>query len=303
MFSFTSVARAESSTVTNGATLQSNTVIMKKPVMTDAQLRASLQLKTEADVEAAQKAALAECAKLTDEIQKKECYARLKIRFDAVRKFVKGEAKPEDVKTLRDGVERGEWNERMQEMRKKFSERIESNVKIHIENNFVRFEAVYNRLVKLADRIDSRLAKLKADGIDVSVSAKFLAAARTDLSEAKTAIASLKSNWTETLNTETDDTVDNSAFEKCKEANGGIILKTFPAKCEFEGQTYVDLSVSVVATKPTSGNFEKLRAVAATAKAELKSAHANMVNAIKSIKPGQNKTKAEIQAEVKTIPE
>jgi len=224
------------------------------------------------------------CASATDETKKEECYSNIKIRFDAAKKVMKGEYTEADEKAVREGFA----TDRVQEMRKKWGERIEGGVKNRIENNFARFEATYNRLVKIADRIDSRLSKLKGEGIDVSVSATHLASARTDLSEARTAIASLKSGWNEIMESDTDTTVDNSAFEKCKVQTGGVILKTFPAKCQFDGQTYVDLSVSVKTEVAKDGRFEKLRSLAHTAKEELKSAHKHMVEAIRNIKPGQN---------------
>lgn len=284
------------------------------------QIRTRLQFKTEADVETARTRESAACANVTDQVKRNDCYTRVKTNFDAARNFVRGTQKDADVKVLRDSYTRGEWSEGLKmrtaaqeanaqetkdvttKTRAKFSERIEVGIRNHVENNIKRFEAFYNRLVKIADRINSRIEKLDSAGEDVSTAQRYMVQAREDLADAKTAITDLQTAWTAMMSSETNATVDNSEFEKCREATGGIILKTFPARCQINGRTFVDLSVSVKGEVQTEQKtdltlFAKIRTLAKTAKEKLQSAHKNMIEAVKSL-PRPEGVRAGTNAEV-----
>jgi hypothetical protein len=99
------------------------------------------------------------------------------------------------------------------------------------------FNATVERLEKLIERIESRIAKVKADGKDTSVSEGFVAQAKAHLSEAKTSIARFAS-------------IDLSA-DKAKE-NFSAVKEVAREVKEHIKEAHKALSEAVRALKPGS---------------------------------------------------
>lgn len=106
--------------------------------------------------------------------------------------------------------------------------------------------AVHERLSQLGNRIEERIKKLSAGGVNVEMSQKFLASARADLSKAKTEIENAR-----------------SAF-----------------KTELAA---VSSNTSASATVNVNTSFPKTLAAVQAAKAALKSAHSNLVSATRGL--------------------
>lgn len=78
--------------------------------------------------------------------------------------------------------------ERRDEARQKIEERRSEILKRVAHQMIGRIKAAIERLVKLADRIDSRIVKLKAKGVDTGVAEANIAIARTKIAEARTEV-------------------------------------------------------------------------------------------------------------------
>jgi hypothetical protein len=72
-------------------------------------------------------------------------------------------------------------------------DKIKGVVDQFIQNVFERFTAADNRLIKLADRIDSRIGKLQAAKINVSTSTDLMIIARARIDDATTSVATILS--------------------------------------------------------------------------------------------------------------
>lgn len=125
--------------------------------------------------------------------------------------------------------------------------------------------AIHTRISVLADRIDSRLKKLAAEKIDVSVSQKLLTGAREELRLAKISISDVETSFKAELEAATQARQD-STNSKSREF------------------------------------FTKTRASIKTAKDHLKAAHRNLVEAIANVKAGTSKrtidTKGSVNAKI-----
>jgi hypothetical protein len=75
------------------------------------------------------------------------------------------------------------------EMREKMAERRGEILKRITNQMILRMNAAIERLAKLADRIDSRIVKLKEKGVDTAKAEANIAIARTKIADAKAAVA------------------------------------------------------------------------------------------------------------------
>lgn len=78
--------------------------------------------------------------------------------------------------------------ERRDEMREKMQERKSEILKRHATNMVRQMRAAIGRISKLADRMDSRIAKMKERGADTSQAEANIAIARTKITEASAAV-------------------------------------------------------------------------------------------------------------------
>lgn len=82
--------------------------------------------------------------------------------------------------------------DRMQEARHKMLAKRFEVLKRMIAQQIGRMEAMIERLGKISDRLDSRITKLKAKGVDTSATAALLVTARAKAAEATVALADAK---------------------------------------------------------------------------------------------------------------
>lgn len=82
--------------------------------------------------------------------------------------------------------------ERREEVRERVTERRGEALRALANVMVKRLEAALAREVKLADRIDSRIVKLKANGVVTTEAEAKIAIARTKMTEAQTAVAAAK---------------------------------------------------------------------------------------------------------------
>lgn len=117
-----------------------------------------------------------------------------------------------------------------------------------ITNTIERYEAAITRLEKLAQRIDSRIAKFEAEGVNVTKAKELMVIAKLKIETAKTSVS-------------------------------GINL-----------QSELTASSTATTTVMIKKDFEGLRAQLEKAKTDIKAAHAALVDVVKNLKPGQNRT-------------
>lgn len=210
----------------------------------------NVNITTKADLEAAIKVHEARCESLREankEICKKELEL-FKVKAEAAMKArVSTDDKSKSPNWEREG-DREKMKEEFKRLVGNFSQRFEKV----IEN----LQAVLERITKLADRIESRLGKIAANNIDVSVSKKFVTQARAELKLASTDIEEAKAAFKVEFTTSTNSSVTTSN-------NTGI-------------------------SNPRS-SFTKTITNIQEAKTHLKNAHRALVQAIVSFKPGINK--------------
>lgn len=230
-------------------------------IQTDSvKLDSSVKAQIEADV----KAENSKCLTIKDDAQRKACLSQLETRIrtkfptvtniDAIRDVIKKETKI----STDDDDDRDEDRDDD----KAFKNRLDKWMK-HFEKVVKRLEASYSRINRLAERVESRMKKLSSEGVNVSASQKSVTSAREELRLAKASIEAARVSFKSELNASTNvTTTSNSSqsdFEKCKKANGGIILKTLPAQCVLNGVTYVDSSVNANLVYDKSA-YEKCKA-------------------------------------------
>lgn len=159
-----------------------------------------IDIKAFADIEATFKAERARCDAMKNDAEKRSCYekiaANLKAKFTNVderlfRDILQGGASGHigDDKNNKQN-DRGQNNDKNENGKKfsvDFSGRFDHTIK--------KLTAVQDRLSKVADRIDSRMEKLKADNIDTSASVKLVASARAELKLAADAITNAQSSF------------------------------------------------------------------------------------------------------------
>jgi chromosome segregation ATPase len=118
----------------------------------------------------------------------------------------------------------------------------ENRIRAHIGAMLRRFNAAIDWLEKISERIESRIAKLKEDGVNTSEAEGYLNEAKTEIAEAKSAVSSLSEAAEEAL-----------SAESLREA------------------------------------FQRVRELVQTARESIKDAHAALIKAVRSLKPGINR--------------
>jgi len=140
----------------------------------------------------------------------------------------------------------------IEERKQNATENVNREVAKFVRNMNERLNAAVNRLVKLADRIDSRIAKMETDKINVTKAKELMVIARAKIETAK-ASATLVTVAT----TSTSSTASSTATTTI-----ALIKEAF---------------------KVTKAQIEK-------AKTDIKLAHEALVNVVENLKPGKNKT-------------
>lgn len=107
-------------------------------------------------------------------------------------------------------------DERKAAVKEKVDAKRKAQIKQIAERTIKRLSAAVLRLEKLSDRLESRLDKLSAGGVDVSKSKELLAAARAKIAEAKAGIDEAKAEIETALSSESP----KEAFQKVREITG-----------------------------------------------------------------------------------
>jgi hypothetical protein len=311
-------------------------------------LRQSIDAKVRAELEAALKLENERCAKL-GERERRECYAQSEENFQiGLRKaFNYSQATIDAKKTLeqyeidrkamlekkldtRNDIKKTEDTkdtDKKDDDRKVFEQKMSSNFHLIYANYFKRvvanLQGIYDRISTLADRVDSRIAKLREQGIDTSVSAKLVASARTELKLGKESIdaasKAFNSEYTRPIPSVsvTNDrgvtiTTGEAEYNKCVE-NGGKLDETNKNRCWSDDKNVytnptpaelVGMMAAQIRDEKTS--FPQTFKYIQEAKTHFKAAHKYLAQAISNLKPGQNDDvkptgviKSEVNSEVK----
>lgn len=80
---------------------------------------------------------------------------------------------------------------RRADMKAKIEARAKQNIEMVVRNMVARLTAATERFDNIAARIDTRLEKLRSEGVDVSAATTLQATAKTKIADAKTAIAAI----------------------------------------------------------------------------------------------------------------
>jgi len=120
-------------------------------------------------------------------IRTREEYEAKKQEIEQQRELLKAEIEAKR-ETIKDEIE---------QRREKVMDDIRDRLDNFIDKIVDRFDASIERLEKLAQRIESRISKYEAEGINVTKSKELLVIAKTKIETAKTSVAALE---TETLN-------------------------------------------------------------------------------------------------------
>jgi vacuolar-type H+-ATPase subunit D/Vma8 len=139
----------------------------------------------------------------------------------------------------------GNMQERRDEMKEKMQERKSEILKRHAANMVRQMRAAIGRISKLADRVDSRIAKMKERGADTSAAETNIAIARTKITEA------------------------SAAVKLAEDAIAGAVVAA---------------DVSASSTAPASDPGKAVREALNKAKEAMFAAHKALVEAIKSLK-------------------
>jgi chromosome segregation ATPase len=137
-----------------------------------------------------------------------------------------------------------EFKDKRENLRERFRKDISERVRKEFEMMTKRFNAAIERLDRLGDRIDSRIAKIKAAGKDTTDAEKSVSDARAKIEQAKLDIAKLPGLINQVLTT----------------------------------------SSSTASTTPPTGQFKEVRNLADTIRQELKDAHKLFNDAIRKIR-------------------
>lgn len=97
--------------------------------------------------------------------------------------------KREDIRDKREDL-----RDKSEDLREKGRENAISRIKAHLGMYHRILEAAINRMEKLAERIEARIAKMKADGTDTTEAEGFVATAHTELDAAADDLAEIKAN-------------------------------------------------------------------------------------------------------------
>jgi hypothetical protein len=162
-------------------------------------------------------------------------------------------------KTIKDRIseKKDEVKSKIEEKRGEVQDKIKARVDEFTKKVIERYEAALDRLVNLAARIDSRIAKFEAEGTNQAKAKELMVTAKAKIEIAKTSIANIKAG----------------------------IYATSTAST-----TSVTASSTATTTPSLKPGFDRLRLVMQKAKTDLKAAHAALVEVVKNIKPGRNKT-------------
>lgn len=102
--------------------------------------------------------------------------------------------KREDLHDKREDV-----RDKAEDLREKGRENAVTRIKAHLIAYHRILEAAINRMEKLADRIESRIEKMKADGKNTAEAEGFVATAHTELDAAASDLAQIKTNAESTV--------------------------------------------------------------------------------------------------------
>lgn len=159
--------------------------------------------------------------------------------------------------TIRDEIEnkREMLKNSVEERRQNAVEKIKERVDQFVQNVVNRYEAAVNRLEKLGERIDSRIAKMEkqntlketSDSTDLSKAKELMVIARTKIEIAKTSIAGITAT----------------------------------------------VSANATTTALMKEEFKTMKTQVEKAKEDIKVAHVALVDVVKNLKPGQNKLETE----------
>lgn len=314
-------------------------------------LRQSIDAKVRAELEAALKLENERCAKLSER-ERRECYAQSEENFQiGLRKaWNYNQITIDAKKTLeqyeidrkamlekkKDGDDRKIEDTKKVEDKKDDSRDIKPAPKTETPSAFqtiytnyfkrvvANLMAINERIAALANRVDSRLEKLKEQGVDVSVSAKLVASAREELRLGKASIEAaskaFESEYKKPMPAVTGTNPDTGVvittgeveYRACVEKGGKIDandrnrcwsddkhIYTNPTAAELAG-----LMASQIRNEKTS--FPQTFKHIQEAKAHFKAAHKYLAQAISNLKPGQNDDvkptgviKSEVNSEVK----
>ena len=125
--------------------------------------------------------------------------------------------------TIKDEIEakRESIKNSVEERRQNAVDKIKERVDQFVQNVVNRYEAAISRLEKLADRIDSRIAKMEADKIDVTKAKELMVKAKAKIEIAKTSIigitTTISTNATTTALMKEEFKIIKTQVEKAKE--------------------------------------------------------------------------------------
>lgn len=138
-----------------------------------------MRVRAQADLEARRKELEQKREDFQNKIQEER--SSLKAEMDQKKEDIKNEVeqKKADIKN------------QMEERRTSAVEAVKDRLNKFIDNVVERFDAAIERLSKIADRLDSRMTKMEADGIDVSKAKDLMSVARIKIETAKTSISEI----------------------------------------------------------------------------------------------------------------
>lgn len=133
--------------------------------------------------------------------------------------------------TVREGLEgrKEAIKQAVEEKREEIAEKVKERLAEHISKVIERHNAALTRLENVARRIESRITKMEAEGVDVAKSKELLATAKMKITEASVSIAAVKPKADQvlagdirTLYPELKDLI-SVAKEDLKEAHAALI--------------------------------------------------------------------------------
>lgn len=123
----------------------------------------------------------------------------------------------------------------IEERKEAVNEKVKERLGKFVENLVERFTAAQERLGELASRIDSRLAKMEAEGIDVSTQKTALASAKVLIDDLSVSIAQIQTMSTDVLSGDT-----RALYPELKDA-----VEATKSEIKTAHQALVDIVVSL----------------------------------------------------------
>lgn len=157
--------------------------------------------------------------------ERKVEFEKKRVEMQEKRELIKANFE-EKKEAIKNGIE-----QRREAVNEKVKERLEKFINILIE----RFTAAQERLAELASRIESRLAKMEADGLDVSAQKTALASAKVLIGDLTQSISEIETMSTEVLTGET-----RALYPELKEA-----VEATKSEIKTAHQALVDIIVSL----------------------------------------------------------